>query len=299
MRLRPPSLLVVLVLMLALGAPVAAQDEASPVPYLDADGNQLGTILVREVEDPFTGFEPTSPPAADQRYVLLTATFEASEDTSFPADPYQVQLLDADGYLHYMSWVPRPADAPLPDLQSQELAPFDRVSGVIPFVLPVDAPVVRIVYRGDGNRFMTLAELGETGSVAVGEPREVTGVEGAPVGSITLREVMDPFTGADPASPPAEGLRYVGLDVAFQAAEDQAFWPNPGGMLIVGTDGVTYWPTWIPRPQPYLLQDVQSTPLSPGDRVSGFVGYALPEGVGIDAVLYNGEYDRFLSVADL
>ena len=63
--------------------------------------------------------------------------------------------------------------------------------------------------------------------------------------------------------------------------------------------GVMYWPTWIPRPQPYLLQDVESTPLSPGDRVSGFVGYALPEGVGIDAVLYNGESDRFLPVADL
>jgi hypothetical protein len=55
----------------------------------------------------------------------------------------------------------------------------------------------------------------------------------------------------------------------------------------------------VPRPQPYLLQDVESTPLSPGDRVSGFVGYALPEGVSVDAVLYNADYDRFVPVADL
>ena len=47
----------------------------------------------------------------------------------------------------------------MPDLQSQNLAPFDRVSGVIPYVLPADASIVRIVYRGDGSRFMTLSDL--------------------------------------------------------------------------------------------------------------------------------------------
>ena len=43
----------------------------------------------------------------------------------------------------------------------------------------------------------------------------------------------------------------------------------------------------------------QATPLSPGDRISGFVGYALPEGVAPDLVLYSPEYDRFLPLADL
>ena len=110
---------------------------------------------------------------------------------------------------------------------------------------------------------------------------------------------MDPFTEFDPASPPAEGQHYVGLDLAFEAAADQALWAYPGSVLVVGTDGVMYWPTWVPRPQPYLLQDVESTPLSPGDRVSGFVGYVLPEGVTVDAVVYNSDYDRYLPVADL
>jgi hypothetical protein len=288
-----------MLLSLVLVSPALGQDEAAPIPYLDAEGNQLGTVLVRAVEDPFTGFDPGSPPADDQRYALLTVTFEAAEDQSFATDPYQVQLLDANGYLHYPSWVPRPADATVPDLQSQQLAPFDRVSGVIPYVLPADVPLVRIVYRGDGSRFMTLAELGEAGTVAVGEPRMVSDAAGTDLGSVTLRSVMDPFSEFDPNAPPAEGQRYVGLDVALQAADDQAFRANPGGFVVVGTDGVMYWPIWVPRPQPYLLQDVESTPLSPGDRVSGFVGYALPEGVSVDAVLYNADYDRFVPVADL
>jgi hypothetical protein len=230
---------------------------------------------------------------------MLTMTFEAAEDQSFPTDPYQVQLLDSNGYLHYMTWVPRPPDATVPDLQSQNLAPFDRVSGVIPYVLPADASIVRIVYRGDGSRLMTLSDLGDTGAVAVGEPRPITGAEGVTLGSVAVREVMDPFTEFDPASPPAEGQHYVGLDLAFEAAADQALWAYPGSVSAVGTDGVMYFPTWVPRPQPYLLQDVESTPLSPSDRVSGFVGYLLPEGVSVDAVVYNSDYDRYLPVADL
>jgi hypothetical protein len=55
----------------------------------------------------------------------------------------------------------------------------------------------------------------------------------------------------------------------------------------------------VPRPQPFLLQYVENTPLSPEDRVSGFVGYVLPEGVSVDTVVYNSDRDRFLAIADL
>ena len=296
---RRVALLGALLLLVAAVGPAAGQDEAAPVPYLDAQGNQLGTILIREFADPFTEFDPASPPAEGQRYAMLTMTFEAAEDQSFPTDPYQVQLLDSNGYLHYMTWVPRPPDATVPDLQSQNLAPFDRVSGVIPYVLPADASIVRIVYRGDGSRLMTLSDLGDAGAVAVGEPRTINDAAGTALGSVTVREVMDPFADFDPNAPPAEGQHYVGLDLAFEAAADQALWAYPGSVSAVGTDGVMYFPTWVPRPQPYLLQDVESTPLSPSDRVSGFVGYLLPEGVSVDAVVYNSDYDRYLPVADL
>lgn len=296
---RPAAALAALLLSLAVAAPVAGQEDAAPVPYSDAEGTQRGTVLIREFSDPFTEFDPASPPAEGQRYAMLTLTFEAAEDQSFSTDPYQVQLLDSDGYIHYTTWVPRPPEATVPDLQSQELAPFDRVSGVIPYVLPADASIARIVYRGDGSRLMTLAELGDVGSVALGEPRPISSAEGAALGSVAIREVMDPFTGFDPAAPAAEGQHYVGLDLAFEAAADQALWAYPGTILVVGTDGVMYHPTWVPRPQPYLLQDIETTPLSPGDRVSGFVGYTLPEGISVDTVIYNADYDRLLPIAEL
>ncbi len=178
-----------LALSLALVSPVIAQDGSEPVPYLDDQGNQLGTLLIRDFADPFTEFDPASPPAEGSRYAVLTLTFEAAEDQAFPADPYQVQLLDTDGYVHLSGWVPRPAGSVVPDLQSQTLAPFDRISGVIPYVLPAEAEIASVVYRGDGRRLMPIVEVGDRGSVAVGEPRLIEDAAGTVYGDVTVREI--------------------------------------------------------------------------------------------------------------
>ncbi len=94
-------------------------------------------------------------------------------------------------------------------------------------------------------------------------------------------------------------MRYVLLDTAFTAAEDQAVGASPANVGLVGADGMMYWPSWVPRPQPFLLQYVESQPLSPGDRVSGVIGYAIPQDVVIDSVVYNPEGNRYLSLVDL
>ncbi len=288
-----------MVLCLALGPSAGAQDGPQPVPYLDDQGNQLGTLLIRDFADPYTEFDPASPPAEGLRYAMLTLTFEAAEDQAFPADPYQVQLLDTDGYVHSQQWVARPADPVVPDLQSQTLAPFDRISGAITYALPAEAKVASIIYRGDGRRIMPIAEFGEPDTVAIGEPRSITDPAGTVYGSVTVREVLDPFTDFDPNAPPAEGQRYVVLDTAFEAAPDQAIQASPSNVGLVGADGTIYWPGWVPRPQPFLLQYAESQPLSPGDRVSGVIGFVIPQDTVIDRVVYNPEGNRFLPLVDL
>ena len=288
-----------LILALSLASSAVAQDGSEAVPYLDDQGNQLGTILIRDFADPFTEFDPASPPAEGVRYALLTMTFEAAEDQAFPADPYQVQLLDTNGYMHYSEWIPRPADTVVPDLQSQTLAPFDRISGVIPYVLPAEAEIAQVIYRGDGRRIMPIAELGVAGSVALGEPRPIMDAAGTTYGNVTVRQVMDPFMDFDPSGPPAEGQRYVLLDAVFDASEDQAIQASPGSVGLVGSDGMLYWPAWVPRPQPFLLQNLESQPLSPGDRVSGIIGFLIPQDAVVGGVVYNPESNRFLSLLDM
>ncbi len=287
----------VLTLILAMAAPAAAQSE--PVAYLDPEGTELGTIMIREVADPFTGFEPTRPPAEGQRYALLTVTFEAAEDQTFPTDPRLIQLQDARGYLHFPTSVPRPADATVPELQSQVLAPFDRVSGVVGYVLPADADIVRILYRGDGSRLIPIAAPGASGAVAVTEAQTLTDAEGTPLGSITVRAIADPYTEFEPSRPPAEGQRYVLLTMAFEAAEDQALYADPRVVYVVDSNGAVYRSGQVPRPAGELLQNLDVQPLSPTDRISGVIGYQVPAGAVLDTIVYESEANRFVPIADV
>ena len=291
------ALLGALALAITMAAPAAAQEE--PVPYLDGEGTQLGTITIREVADPFVDFEPTRPPAEGQRYALLTVTFEAADDQAFATDPRQIQLQDTAGYLYTPASVPRPADVVVPELQSQNLAPFDRVSGVVGYVLPADADIVRILYRGDGSRLMPIAAPGATGAVAIGEAKAFTDAAGIPLGTVTVRDVADPYADFEPSRPPAEGQRYVLLTVAFEAAEDQAMYADPRVVYVVDSQGTFYRPSQVPRPAGELLQDLDIQPLSPADRISGVIGYQIPADVVLNSIVYGSESNRFVPLADL
>lgn len=311
-RLTP---LVVLALLAALAAPVASQEASSTTedpgtlvqpgsatgsaPFVDAAGERLGTIMIREIDDPFTGFEPNRPPAEGQRYVLLTVTFDAAEDNAFATDPNRVQLQDSAGYLYSPATVSRPADAPMPDLRSQTLAPFDRVSGVIGYAVPEGAVISRIVYRGDGSRYIVVVHPGPSGPVALGEAASFTSAESDQLGTVSVWDAADPFTGFEPSRPPAEGHRLVLLTLAFEASEDRAMMAEPRSVHIVDADGFVHRPATVFRPAGELMQELDRQPLSPGDRVSGVIGYVVPEGAVLREVLYASESNRILPIADL
>jgi hypothetical protein len=277
---------------------VMAQD-AEPVPFIDAEGSQLGSVNIRSFEDPFTAFDPARPPAEGERYALLTVTFEAVEDRTFAADPWQVQLRDTDGNIYSQTTLPRTADAIMPDLAAQTLAPLDRISGVIGYVLPADATVGTILYRGDGSRLLVLDEPAPSGAVAVGEPRALTDPTGIQLGTITVRDAMDPYLEHEPTRPPAEGQRYVLLDVAFEALEDQAMAANPNALHLLSDDGSLIRPASVPRPAGELLQNLEGQSLSPSDRISGAVGFIIPSDLVVDGVVYWPDNWRIIPLIDL
>ena len=60
----------------------------------------------------------------------------------------------------------RPAGETLPDLESQKLAPGDRISGVVGFAIPQDAVVASIEYNPEYQRLVTLADMSGAGGAA-------------------------------------------------------------------------------------------------------------------------------------
>ncbi|MGD9710520.1 MAG: DUF4352 domain-containing protein [Thermomicrobiales bacterium] len=107
--------------------PLAHLGGASPtvgttLPVTVNDGSESAQITVREIQDPFEGYDASSPPERGNHFVLLTVSIENTGVRSMRVDPNAFQLLDSDGFLTRPSFVSR-GDDPLLDLPYTEPFP--------------------------------------------------------------------------------------------------------------------------------------------------------------------------------
>jgi hypothetical protein len=280
--------------VLAQSAPPAA---GTAVTFVDNDGVARGDISVKEVADPFTDFDPRYPPDAGSRYVLLTVIFDANTDQTFDTNPYWVQLRDTSGNLLTQGTVPRPETAVQPELQAQTLAPGNRVSGVIGYVVPEDVKLDDVLYQPESYRFVPLADLTPGPGPLPGTAVPWTSSDGSSA-SITVN-VTDPFTDFAPANPPPDGQRFVALFAEFENSGQVPFRADPNTLFVRDTGGQLYGRGTIYRPEDSPLADLDSQVLSPGDRVSGVIGYVVPADAELVAVDYWPESARISTIADL
>ncbi len=196
---RSVALSLALVPGLLVGPGIAARAQAgvgTEVPYVDAEGVTHGTVLIKEVGDPFTGADPARPAPEGERYVGLSVAFTAADDQTFDANPSWVILRDTDGGLHSPTYVPRLPDDKVPDLQAQVMAPGNRISGFIGYSVPTDAVIDEILYVDSSTDALPLADLVPTAGPAAGSPVDYVADDGSQ-GQFTI-SVADPFVGFDP-----------------------------------------------------------------------------------------------------
>ncbi|MCY7419907.1 MAG: DUF4352 domain-containing protein, partial [Chloroflexi bacterium] len=186
-------------------------------------------------------------------------------------------------------------------LESQELEAGDRVSGAINYIVPESAIIDEVLYQpSSGGRVITLVDQ----VPEVGPPLDTdvpySDPAGALAGLVTVRAIEDPFTGFREDSPPGVGLRYVQLNVAFEAAEDKPFEAHPSHIVLQDTEGFLWAYASISRPPDAKPQDLESQELEAGDRVSGAINYIVPESAIIDEVLYQpSSGGRVITLVDL
>ena len=312
--MRPIASLVVLLLLLllAFGAsvPAAAQDgtpitqsegrqaAGDEVLYLDAEGEERGLITVAEIADPFAEFDPASPPEAGSRYVLLTVAFENTGGQPLEADPNDLLLRGVNGSLWTPTTVPRPDDVAIPELQNQQMAPGNRVSGVVGFVVPEEVELDQVFYQPESGRLILLADILPGPGPALGSEVFYVDPEGGR-GLVVATEIFDPFEEFEPSQPPEAGSRYVLLNVAFENIGEQPFQADPYDLLLRDADGFLWAPTTVPRPADVAVPDLESQTMAPGNRVSGVVGFVVPEDAELAGVHYQPESGVLILLADL
>lgn len=300
-RTRPllRGLLAASLLAAGLALPVGAQDApvGTEIPFVDAEGITRGTIMVKDVADPFTEFDPSYPAEQGSRYVGMTVVFTASDEETFEANASGFVLRDAIGRLSYPAWVPRPADAKIPDAQSQTLAPGNRISGFLGFSIPEDVAVDEILYLPDYEHVLVIADLRPEPGNPVGTPYTYTREDGA-IADVNA-VLADPFTGYADGYDPEEGMRWVGAAYGFENTGETPFPAWPSEIYLRDASGRIYSAGYLSRPEGYVLADAESQVLSPGDRITGFLAYSVPADAQIVAIDYATEGNRRVTIGDL
>jgi hypothetical protein len=294
---------------LALGAipigagPVALAQDAgtlgTAVPVTDDEGATVGSISVNEIVDPFSEFNPDYPPEAGSRFVAANVAFNADAGQRFDITPYTIVLQDADGFLWNQASVILLDDALVPELTSQTLAPGSRVTGIVGFVVPEGSEPARVLYQPESSRFLVLADLLQQPPPAIGEAVTIPDSEGGS-GSVTVAEIADPFEGYDAAYPPPDGSRFVLVTFVYENPGEGRFSVEPYGLLLRDANGNLWSATSVSRPaEEILVPDLRSGQLAPGDRISGVVGFAVPEGVDVAGIYTSPVSGQLLQLADL
>jgi hypothetical protein len=110
---------------------------------------------------------------------------------------------------------------------------------------------------------------------------------------------MDPFTGFDPAYPPAEGTRFVVLRPVFENVGELPYWAEPYDLAVRDSSGFIHTAASVYPPPGHPVPPLEGQTMSPGDRISGLVGFAIPADRQISEVLYYPESGRMVTLADL
>lgn len=141
-------------------APVA---EGDTVEYISNSNQPLATFTVDELISPLEDYESNYAPDRGFEYAGAVMTIENTGSAPLEIEPFNFQLVDAQGFIFYTSYAIRTddAEAEVPTLASAELAAGETVTGVLVFEVLAGTEVGLIYFTPSFDRQIRLAEYGD------------------------------------------------------------------------------------------------------------------------------------------
>jgi hypothetical protein len=290
------------------GLPASAQrgyaqtdSTGDPFTFVDAEGTERAVITVIEVQDPFGDFAEGYVPTEGTRVVTITVSYENTGPGPFETRPDHIVLRDTDGYLWSPASVQRSEDIEVPDLGYVQTAPGDRLSGMVAFQLPSESEIASVLLTPESSRLLLLADLDPNPEPAP-EPGTATTYQVPEVGSegvVSVTEIEDPFDDFPEGGDPEDGARYVVVTITIENTGSVPLSVQPGNVLIYDGDGYLWSYASAPRGDDVAIPDLQSQELAPGSRISGVVGFLIPEDSDVSAIILQPESGRIIMIAQL
>lgn len=129
------------------------------VPLVGHDGSAVGVTILRDVVDPFEGYNPDYGPDRASRYSMVILALENTGVRPMEVDPNDFLIQDTEGFLYSPRSIVQAEETALPELVYIELAPGDVATGVVGFTVLAGVDLHRILYRPTSDRLLTLFDF--------------------------------------------------------------------------------------------------------------------------------------------
>jgi hypothetical protein len=274
------------------------QEIGETVVVNDIDGNEVGTATIDDIVDPFEDADQS--PQRGLRFLSVVLSVENTGDDTLTVEPANIGIIDDSGIIY----VDNP-EITRTDRQEQltttDLAPGDSISGSLEVGFPEDSAIAQIIWLvGTGQLPILLDNLDP---VALGDPVTLFTTDYTEEAVITTEDVVDNFDDVTTNADPGRGNKFVGVTVTIENVGDNPLTPVPGSVFLTTSDGIFWAPLAddeiersraAARRTPYLTDE----PIDPGDSVTSFIGYAVPEDLDIRNVFYLPDSARLIRIYD-
>jgi len=278
-----------------LAARSAAQEIGDTITVTDTDGNDVAKATVDDIIDPFEEMQQS--PKKGLRFISVEVTIENTGKDTLTVTPGNIGVVDDKGIIYVGVDVDRTDKVdPLVDT---DLAPGDSISGGLAVGIPDDGDIAQVVWLvGQGMLPILVNNLDP---VALGDQVTLYNTDYAEEAAVSTEDVVDNFDDLAKGTEPQKGLKFVGVTVTFENTGEEAFTPVPASVFLGTTDGIFWAPeSSVDRSADAIDQipDLTDDPIDPGDSVTGFVGFQIPQDLEIAWVMYLPDTSRLIRIYD-
>lgn len=269
------------------------------MPIYDPDSfEEIATITVESVTDPFEDFDESYAPDAGSRYVAVeyTITNRISND-SIDSPAYYLTLSTTNGILITSTYMALAEDASIEELTTDAILGDERATGTLFYLVPEDAEIGGISYI-DYTYSTLLADIGGTSVPALGD--EATAyAEGEAYASVAVTGYQDPFQDYAEFYEPDADSRSIAVTVSVENLI-----PNDGIdvfsylFYLQTSEGLLLSSTYLEVSDDSELDVLEDERVAGGESTEGTVFFVVPEDVEITGVIFQPQYDIVVNLGN-
>lgn len=270
------------------------------VPVYDPDTlEEVATITVDEIVDPFEDYGEFSAPDSGTRYVAVTYTVEnLVENDSFDSPEYDLSLATTEGLNYTSSYVGLPDDTDLVEFSGDDILGGESETATLFFTLAEDEEIGGLYYTAYGS-FTLLADVSGNAAPAIGDTVTVYTPEREEYASLSITDYQDPFEDYGEYYAPDRGSRIIAVTVSIEnLLGNDGIDFSPYDFGVVTAEGVFLSSSYVEVAEGSDITPLEDTRIGGGDSGEGTIFFVLPEDVEPTGFIFQPESGVFVNLGD-